>query len=104
MSGRKRTSVAAVSSVPNSRSVKTSPPRLPGCPFLELSPDELGELMSPTLDSDLSVPSQRTPASDLGGPDYDDFLAVLGAGRDPRRPGGGKIVGHSLMVDRFDWS
>jgi len=104
MAGRKRTSGTAVSSVPNPRSVKTSPPRLPGCPFLELSPDELGELMSPTLDSDLSRPLQGRPESDLGGPDYDDFLAVLGAGRDPHRPGAGKAVRHILMVDLFDWS
>jgi hypothetical protein len=104
MTGKKRTVGAAISSVPNPRSVKTSPPRLSDCPFLELSPDGLGELMSPTLDSDLSVPSQRTPGSGLSGPDYDDFLAVLGAERYPRRPGAGKRVRHSLMVHSFNWS
>jgi hypothetical protein len=84
--------------------MKTSPPRLPGCPFLKLSPDELGELMSPTLDLDELEPSIGTPDSGLSGPDYDDFLAVLGVGRKLSRPGAGKVVRHRLMVSRFDWS
>ena len=104
MTGRKRTGRAAVSSVPNPRSVQTSPPRLPGCPFLELTPDELGELMSPTLDLDELRPSIGAPGSRSSGPNYDDFLAVLGAERDPRRAEAGKAVRHSLMVERFDWS
>ena len=104
MTGRKRTGRAAVSSVPNPRSVQTSPPRLPGCPFLELSPDELGELMSPTLDLDELGTSQGAPGSRSSGPDYDAFLSVLGAGRDPRRSEAGKGVRYRLMVDRFDWS
>ena len=104
MTGRKRTGRAAVSSVPNPRSVQTSPPRLPGCPFLELSPDELGELMSPTLDLDQLGTSQGAPGSRSSGPAYDDFLAVLGAGREPRRPEAGKGVRYRLMVDHFDWS
>ena len=104
MAGSKRTSGTAVSSVPNPRSAPTSPPRLPGCPFLSLAPDEIGELMSPTLDLDEFGASRDPRRSDLGGPDYDDFLAVLGAGRKQRRPGAGKAVRHSLMVERFDWS
>ena len=104
MTGRKRTGGSVVSSVPNPRSVKTSPPRLPGCPFLELTPDELGELMAPTLDLNELGPSIGTPGSGLSGPDYDDFLAVLGAEREPRRPEAGKAVRYRLMVDRFDWS
>ena len=104
MTGRKRTGGSAVSSVPNPRSVETSPPRLPGCPFLKLNPDELGELMSPTLDLDELGPSRGSPGRDLSGPDYDDFLAVLGVRRSQGRPEGRRAVRHSLMVDRFDWS
>lgn len=84
--------------------MQTSPPRLPGCPFLELNSDELGELMSPTLDLDEMGPSIGRPGSGLSGPDYDDFLAVLGVGRKLRRAEAGKAVRHSLMVARFDWS
>jgi hypothetical protein len=64
----------------------------------------LGELMSPTLDLDELGPSIGTRDSGLSGPDYDDFLAVLGAGRKLRRAEAGKAVRHSLMVERFDWS
>jgi hypothetical protein len=104
MTGSKRTGGPVVSSVPNPRSAPTSPPRLPGCPFLELRPDELGELMAPTLDLDELGPSIGTPESNLGGPDYDDFLAVLGGRRRLSRGEAGKDVRHSLMVERFDWS
>lgn len=104
MAGKRRTGGTTVSSVPNPRSMETSPPRAPGCPFLELSPDDLGELMSPTLDLDGLGPSIGTPGSGLSGPDYGSFLSVLGVGRNPRRCGAGEAVGHSLMVERFDWS
>ena len=104
MTRRKRTGGAAVASVPNPRSMETSPPRLPGCPFLELAPDELGELMSPTLDLDELGTSQGTPGSDLSRPDYDDFLAVLGVRRRSGSAEAGKAVRHTLMVERFDWS
>jgi len=102
MAGRMRTSGTVVSSVPNPRSVST--PRLPGCPFLELSPDELGELMSPTLDLDELGPSIGTPGSDLSRLDYDSFLSVLGVGRTSGRAKAGSVGRNSLMVDRFDWS
>ena len=102
MATRPRSDSKAVASVPNPRSVKTSPPRLPGCPFLELSPDELGQLMSPTLDLDQLGTSQGAPGSRSSGPNYDDFLAVLG--RRLGRTEAGKGVRHSLMVECFDWS
>lgn len=98
MGGRKRTSGTAVSSVHNPRGVKTSPPRQQGCPFLELRPDELGELMSPTLDFDLSGPLQGTPESGSGMPDYDHFLSVLGGGRSLGRIEAGEGVRKTLMV------
>jgi hypothetical protein len=104
MSGRKRTGGAAIASVPSSRRVETPPPRLPGCPFLDLSPDELGELMSPTLDSEDCRLSNDAPGSGLSMPNYDHFLAVLGDGRWLGRAEAGKGVRHSLMVDLFDWS
>jgi len=69
-----------------------------------LSPDELGELMSPTLDLDELGPSIGTPDSGLSGPDYDDFLAVLGVGRQQGRTEAGDAVRQTLMVHSFNWS
>lgn len=60
--------------------------------------------MSPTHASKDCRLSIGMPDSGLSGPDYDDFLAVLGAGRKLSRGEAGKAVRHSLMVSRFDWS
>ena len=104
MSGRKRTGGAAVPFVPNPRTVKTSPPRMPGCPFEALSPDELGELMSPVLAPEDCRPLNDAAGGGLSMPNYDHFLAVLGVGRWLGRAEVGKDVRHRLMVDLFDWS
>ena len=104
MSGRTRTGGSAVPSLPNPRRVETPPPRMPGSPFLALSPDELGELMSPVLDSEDCRPLNDAPGSGLNMPDYDHFLAVLGDGRWLGRAEAGKDGRHRLMVDSFDWT
>jgi hypothetical protein len=77
---------------------------MPGCPFVDLSPDELGELMSPVLDPEDCRPLNDAAGGGLSMPNYDHFLAVLGDGRWLGRAEAGKGVRHSLMVDRFDWS
>ena len=104
MTGRKRTGGVALSSLPNPQSVKTPPPRMPGCPFLELPPDELGELMSPVLDPEDCRPLNDAAGGGLSMPNYDHFLAVLGVGRWLARAEVGKDVRHRLMVDSFNWS
>jgi hypothetical protein len=104
MSGRTRTGGVALPSVPSPRSVKTSPPLMPGCPFLELPPDELGELMSPVLAPEDCRPLNDAAGGGLSMPNYDYFLSVLGVGRWLSRAEAGKSIRRTLMVDLFDWS
>jgi hypothetical protein len=104
MSGRKRTGGVALPSVPSPRTVKTSPPRMPGCPFVDLSPDELGELMSPVLAPEDCRPLNDAAGGGLSMPNYDYFLSVLGDGRWLGRAEVGKDVRHRSMVYSFNWS
>ena len=104
MSGRKRTGGAAVPFVPNPRSVETPPPHMAGCPFVDLSPDELGELMSPVLAPEDCRPLNDAAGGGLSMPNYDYFLSVLGVGRWLSRAEVGKDVRHRLMVYSFNWS
>jgi hypothetical protein len=104
MTGKKRTGGAAIESVPSSRRVETPPPRLSGCPFVDLSPDELGELMSPVLDPEDCRPLNDAAGGGLSMPNYDYFLSVLGVGRWLKRSEAGKDVRHRLMVHSFNWS
>ena len=91
-------------SVPNPRSEAVWPPRLPGCPFLELSPDELEDLMSPTLDPEKCGPTRGTPGGGFGICNPDGSRAVPTARSGPRQAESANGSEPKSMIYWFDWS